>query len=123
MVLLLLQILFTEKKAHKGLLKYVRSDHITFVFNHWLHWCCFLLFLLWCFATVLIKFIIRITLYTSLCHCHDRYTLYCQQARAEGEGGGHLPLFPLMPKVPFCQGNFFYLFFVIKRPFVKACPI
>ncbi len=37
----------------------------------------------------------------------------------------HLPLFPLMPKVPFCQGNlfFYFLFFAIKRPFVKACPI
>ncbi len=23
----------------------------------------------------------------------------------------HLPLFPLMPKVPFCQGNFFFFFF------------
>ncbi len=45
------------------------------------------------------------------------------QARAEGGGRGeegrggeggvleHLPLFPLMPKVSFCQGNFFFFFF------------
>ncbi len=24
----------------------------------------------------------------------------------------HLPIFPLMPKVPFCQGNFYYYFFL-----------
>ncbi len=42
-----------------------------------------------------------------------------KQARAEGGGGG---IFPLMPKVPFCQGNYYYYYF-IKRPFVKACPI
>ncbi len=49
-----------------------------------------------------------------------------EQARAEWGGLlvlEHLPLFPLMPKVPFCQGNFFLFFFVIKRPFVKACPV
>ncbi len=49
------------------------------------------------------------------------------QARAEGGGGGGgfgegawapAPL----PKVPFCQGNF-YLFIIIKHPSVKACPI
>ncbi len=60
-------------------------------------------------------------------------TVCASQARAEGGGRWvleHLPLFPLMPKVPFCQGNYYYYYFfiiiiifVIKRPFVKACPI
>ncbi len=44
------------------------------------------------------------------------------QACAEGCVGvlEHLPLFPLMPKVP---KAIFYFIYVIKRPFVKAYPI
>ncbi len=69
--------------------------------------------------------------------CREAYwirsLLQIVSCRHVQRGGGrwvlqHLPLFPLMPKVPFCQGNFlfyfyYYYFFVIKRPFVKACPI
>ncbi len=50
------------------------------------------------------------------------HTAYSQhQARAEGAEGAWAPA-PL-PKVPFCQGNFFFFFFFIKHPSVKACPI
>ncbi len=39
---------------------------------------------------------------------------YCRHVQ---RGGGrwvleHLPLFPLMPKVPFCQGNYYFIFFI-----------
>ncbi len=43
-----------------------------------------------------------------------------QQARAEGGAEGAWAPAPL-PKVPFCQGNFIFIF--IKHPSVKACPI
>ncbi len=41
------------------------------------------------------------------------------QARAGGGGGGrrvleHLPLCHMMPKVPFCQGNFLFYFILLN---------
>ncbi len=48
------------------------------------------------------------------------------QARAEGGGGRrvleHLPLCPVMPKVPFCQGNFFFFFFFFLTTFCEGLP-
>ncbi len=54
----------------------------------------------------------------------NREVLWTQQAMQRGVRWvlEHLPLSPLMAKVPFCQGNFFILY-VIKCPFMKACPI
>ncbi len=41
-----------------------------------------------------------------------------------GGGGGEGARAPApLPKVPFCKGNCFFVFFFIKHPSVKACPI
>ncbi len=53
--------------------------------------------------------------------CTDHYNRHVQ--RGVWWVLEHLPLFPLMPKVPFCQGNYYFYIFIIKRPFVMACSI
>ncbi len=49
------------------------------------------------------------------------------QARAGWGGGGGCPFspapFPLDAQSALLSRHFFLFFFVIKRPFVKACPV
>ncbi len=52
----------------------------------------------------------------SQCHAIHKGREAKDQARAKGGLWvlEHLPIFPLMPKVPFCQGNFFFFFVILN---------
>ncbi len=67
------------------------------------------------------------TWYTLL-HLSNTWHISNLPGMCRGGGGGCLstcPFSPWCPKCPFVKAIFYFfiLFFVIKRPFVKACPI